>query len=87
MADLSDVENALREAVQAVRDTAFPGISVYRGWPAAKRLDDIVQANGSQDQAVRIKASVVTVFPAKALAGTSPGILTWRSSCRASRPA
>ena len=39
MADLSDVEAAIREAVQAIRDVSFPGVPVYRGWPDAGRLD------------------------------------------------
>lgn len=47
MADLSDCESAIREAIQATRDLSFPGVAVYRGWPAAAVLDATLKANGS----------------------------------------
>lgn len=47
MADLSDIEVAVREAVQAIRDVLFPGVPVYRGWPAANILDATMKAAGS----------------------------------------
>lgn len=45
MADASDIETALREAVQAVRDGMGLLFPVYRGWPMAAVLDGVLHGS------------------------------------------